>query len=489
MTSRTALYLPLAVFSALAGCAVGPDYRGPPSVASESLQKPAFLRDGGAHFESTPPAARWWQSVQDPHLSELVEAAMSASPTLASAEARVRSARAQVLVSRTRYLPSGSIDAAYVRARLPTGTTSTTGSSSSSSSSSLPNPLALDLYSPVFDATWELDLFGATRRGVEGARASAASAEASFEDAQVQLAAQVAQAYVNLRAAQSHVLLAQQTIDLRTQAVALTQQRLDRGAVGKVDVDREEADLRQARAELPTAEAEVELYLDQLATLTNREPGSLDATLASLPGDTPEVPAPPALVPVGTPADWLRRRPDIREAERTLASRSAAIGQNVAAYFPTVSLLGAIGGAATTPGALLHGTPLSLISPSLSWSVLNIPRTRANVRSAEADRDQALADYRSSVLQALLDANSALERYGRDQQALVQWQQARDAAAEAAALTRQRYAAGTTSLIDSLDTERQRMAAEDQLITAESNLMLAYVSLQKSLGLGWGTAQ
>jgi len=231
----------------------------------------------------------------------------------------------------------------------------------------------------------------------------------------------------------------------------------------------------------------VQLELDQLAILTGREPGSLDAMLDGDESTKASVPSPPSSIPVGTPAQWLRRRPDIRSAERTLAARNAAIGQNVAAYFPTVSLLGLLGATASAPSGLGHGTPLSVVAPTLSWSFLDIPRTRANVRSAEADSDQAMADYRRSVLQALQDANSSLERFGRLEQAVQDWREARDSAAHAALLTEERYAAGTAALIDSLDTERQRTAAEDQLVSAQADLMNAYVSLQKSLGLGWTT--
>jgi outer membrane protein TolC len=169
-----------------------------------------------------------------------------------------------------------------------------------------------------------------------------------------------------------------------------------------------------------------------------------------------------------------------------LVARNAAIGQNVAAYFPNVSLIGLFGATSTAPSGLGVGKPLSIVAPSLSWNFLDFPRTRANVHSAEADRDQAVADYRRSVLQALQDANSSLERFGRLKQTVQDSRDARDSAAHAAELTQERYAAGTATLIDSLDTERQRMAAEDQLVSAQADLMNAYVSLQKSLGLGWG---
>jgi NodT family efflux transporter outer membrane factor (OMF) lipoprotein len=438
------------------------------------LQQPAFVRDDGKSFDKTLPASRWWESLDDATLSNLIEDALSANPTLESAEARVRGARAQILVQHSKYMPSGGGNAAYVRARFGSGITSVS------------NPPAIDVYSATFDATWEMDLFGATRRSVEGARASAESAQASFEDAQVQLAAQVAQSYVSLRAAQTHLHLTEQTVELRSKAVALTQQRVDRGTAAQVDLDRERADLSQARAQVPTGRAQVELELDQLAILTGREPGSLDSRLDGDDSTAALVPTPPASVPVGTPAEWLRRRPDIRSAERMLAARNAAIGQNVAAYFPNVSLIGLFGATATAPSGLGVGKPLSIVAPSLSWNFLDFPRNRANVHSAEADRDQAVADYRRSVLQALQDANSSLERFGRLKQTVQDSRDARDSAAHAAELTQERYAAGTATLIDSLDTERQRMAAEDQLVSAQADLMNAYVSLQKSLGLGWG---
>lgn len=479
--NRSQLLALLAIYGSLAGCVVGPNYAGPPAVADAAVREPRFVRNGGATLTEAPPPAKWWEQVGDPQLSALIEQALAASPSLASAEAKLRSARAQVLLKRSKYLPSGGAQAAYLRARIPTGSFGTT-----TGSSSLPNPLALDLYSANLDASWEIDLFGATRRSVEAARASADSQQATFEDAQVALAANVGEAYAELRAAQDHVALTKRTIALRANSTALTEQRLAAGTAAQVDLDRQRGDLEQARAALPGEEASVEEQLDQLAILTGRAPGSLDASLGAPQNGFVAQPLPPATVPVGTPAEWLRRRPDIREAERTLAARTATIGQNIAAYFPSVSILGLFGNSASYPSALTTGVPISLVAPQLSWSFLDIPRTRANVASAAANRDQALADYENSVLQALLDANRSLERFGRDQQALRDYQSATESANNAARLTRERFAAGTASLIDSLDTERERRSAEDQLVSAKSDLMVAYVTLQKSLGLGWG---
>jgi NodT family efflux transporter outer membrane factor (OMF) lipoprotein len=474
----------------LAACVVGPNYRGPPPVAPDSLAKPAFVRQGGPSVDTAPPVARWWVAIGDPRLTQLIDDALAASPTLQSAEARVRAARAQVLFASSKYLPSGGVDAAYLRARIPTSgianTAGSAGSGSAGAGSSIPNPLSVDVYNASFDAAWEIDLFGATRRALENARASSESAQAALEDAQVQLAAQVAEAYVDLRAAQDHVALTERTLELRAKSVSLTEQRVGRGTSAQGDLERLQGERQDAAAQLPTEQAQVEQQLDQLALLTGRDPGSLDSMLSVDMAVVVPQPSPPAEVPIGSPADWLRRRPDIREAERTLAARTATIGADMAAYFPSVSLLGLFGNSASAPSGLGRGTPLSLLSPGISWSFLSIPRTRATVRGAEADRDQALADYRQTVLQALLDANRSLERFGRSQQALREWQAARDSADHAARLTRERFTAGTASLIDELDTERQRTSAEDQLVTARADLMTAYVSLQKSLGLGWG---
>jgi outer membrane protein TolC len=216
--------------------------------------------------------------------------------------------------------------------------------------------------------------------------------------------------------------------------------------------------------------------------LTGRAPGALDAQLNAR---TP-LPALPASLSISDPSTMLQQRPDIRAAERRLASSNAQIGQHIADYFPKVSLLGDIGFSAADPGHLLRKQNFSWVGvPYLQWNVFDFGRTAASVDAAKASRDEAEARYEKTVLGALKDANSALSRYGYQREHVVQLQQVSASADRSAMLTRQRYTAGVSSLIDLLDAQRTQFAAQQDVVAAQAELLKDFVSLQKSLGLGW----
>jgi NodT family efflux transporter outer membrane factor (OMF) lipoprotein len=265
----------------------------------------------------------------------------------------------------------------------------------------------------------------------------------------------------------------------------LTRQRRTFGTAAESDVDRLEVQLQQTAAEVPTLQSQTEQYLDRIATLVGVEPGELDTSLSP----PAALPMPPTTVAVGDPAAMLRRRPDIRQAERQLAADNAQIGQAVAQYFPSVTLLGTIGFAGTDASRLFSGNNLTYLGgPSLTWNILNFPRTAARVNEAKAGRDAAVANYRNIVLSALRDANTSLSRYGRQRENVARLETADAAAERAAVLSRQREQEGTASLIDVLDIERQRLQTEQSLAQAQAMLTTDYVSLQKALGLGWGVS-
>jgi outer membrane protein TolC len=237
----------------------------------------------------------------------------------------------------------------------------------------------------------------------------------------------------------------------------LTRQRRTFGTASQADVERLDTQLNQALAAIAPLQAQTDQYLDQIATLLAQEPGQLDAALAQ-PG---AVPVPPTTVPVGDPAALLRRRPDIREAERQLAASNAQIGQAVAQFFPTVSLVGTLGFSSTQTNHLLSSDSFDYLGgPTLSWNIFNFGRTSARVRETRAENEATLAQYQNTVLSALQDAETALSRFGRQRENVARLAAAEASAARGAELTRQRQAAGTASLIDSLDTERQRTQTE-----------------------------
>ncbi len=298
----------------------------------------------------------------------------------------------------------------------------------------------LQLYTAGFDASWEIDLFGGTRRAVEAASAEAQAVDADLADTQVSLAAEVAQAYVDLRDEQQRLSLAQRSAELEQQMLTLTQQRRARGTAADVDVERLTTQVENTRATLTPLDAQVSDSLDQLAVLTGQAPGALDQELAA----PHPIPALPAAVAVGDPATMLQQRPDIRAAERRLASSNAQIGEQVADFFPKVTLLGDLGYSAADPGHLVRKSNFTWIGvPYLQWNVLDFGRTLSRVHNAEASRDEAQARYTKAVLGALQDANTALSRYGHQREHLATLQQVQASADRSATLMRQRYTAGS----------------------------------------------
>lgn len=483
--ARPLLLALLAGAAALGGCMVGPNYGGPPLAAPTTVQAGRFHRADTAPTTAAPPPSAWWLALNDAELTRLIDDALASSPNLKAAEARVRNARATLREDRTKLLPQGGAMGLYAHAKLPSSIDKLGQALGASSTTGTPVniPSQLDLYAATLDASWEIDLFGGERRAIEGAKATAGAQQATYEDAQVRLAAEVAGAYVNLRDSQRRLTLVKTAADLQGRMLALTQERRAGGTASDADVERLSTQLSQTRADLPALAAAIDQYKDELAVLTGREPGALDAEL-----DTPAaLPLPPQTVAVGDPAAFLRRRPDIRQAERQLAASNAAIGQSVAAYFPTVKLFGTLGFGSTDGAKLFSSDNFNALgAPQLSWNILSFPEINAKVREAKAGRDAAEALYQQAVLAALQDAEDSLSRYGHQRENVMELSQAEASAARAAALTRQRFAGGTVSLIDSLDAERQRVLTEQSLEQAEAMLTNDYVTLQKSLGLGWG---
>ena len=473
----------LAALALLAGCTVGPTYNGPPAAAPDAAARGTFVRATDPAISTAPGLARWWESLRDPTLTALVDDALAHSPNIDLAQARIREARAQLTSQQAGQLPSVSASATYLRADLPgTALGAASGGTEGDASASSSGSTALNFYNLGGNASWEPDLFGGGRRGIEQARANIGRRFADLADAQVSLSAQVAQAYVSLRDVQERARLNARSSELQRRALALTRQRFAAGTASALDVERLQTQLNSTDAQNIPLGAQIDEYANQLAVLTGREPGALDHTLST----AVPVPLPPAQVPVGDPAMLIAHRPDIRSAERALAASTAAIGINEARRFPRLSFMGILGLGGTNPGDVVDpGKLTTLLAPMLSWSFLDFGRTRAAVRQSEAQRDEAEAQYREAVLEALQDAETSLSRFGNTRQQLAQLAQAESSAARAAQLNSQRVAAGTSSLIDQLDIERQRLSAAIAVAQAKAQLTNSYVAVQKSLGLGW----
>lgn len=472
---RAAVSALTALTALLAGCTVGPAYHGPPALAGTGGAR--FVRASGAlgaAVSGQPPVARWWTTLQDPQLDGLEQSALGGSPDVQQAQARLRGARALLAQQSAGLFPTTGLSGAYVRTR---NFTSLLGGSGSGGG-------GMNLYAVGLDASWEADIFGAQRRAIEGARAAAEGSEASLADVLVSLSAEVAQAYVGLRDAQQRLNLTQHDLDIEARIVDLYQIRRRGGTASDLDVERVANQLDTTRATLAPLRAEVDVQLDRLAVLTGRAPGALDAQLREGPPAAP--PMPPAQVPIGDPAAMLRRRPDIVVAERRLAQQTAAIGQAEAAQFPQVRLLGEVGFASLSPGALFNGNNFSyIVAPILQWTPWDFGRNRARIAGARANRDEAEAQYRASVLAALDDAESSLAQYGEARNAVADLGRARDSAERVYAMTEIRLRGGTADTTDVLDADTRRIQAELSYEEGVAELTQDYVRLQKSLGLGW----
>jgi NodT family efflux transporter outer membrane factor (OMF) lipoprotein len=458
----------------LSACTVGPDYHGAPDVAAKTLAA-GHLPHAQSRSSHPPGVAQWWQSLGDAQLNELVAMALKNSPDIATAQARLRQSRASLSGANADAMPKLSADAAMLKLRSP-DTSALTGGSGGGGRG------PLTVYLAGFDASWEADLFGGTRRAIEAAQAEADSSQARLADAQVQLAAEVVQTYADLRDQQTRLALVDASVDIEEQALDLTRQRRSRGVASQLQLEQVLTQADNTRAQRLPLQASIVESVDQLGLLCGLEPGELDARL----NPARPLPAIPSEVPFADPAAILKARPDIRIAERTLASSNAQIGEKKADWFPKLSLTGDLSFSAGDPGHLArkdNGTWLLL--PRLTWNILDFGRVAASVEGAEAGRDEALAQYKSVVLSALRDADVALARYGHQRENVVLLRSVESSAVRAADLTRQRYRAGTASTLDWLDAERTRYLAQESRISGDAALLKDFASLHKSLGLGW----
>jgi multidrug efflux system outer membrane protein len=262
----------------------------------------------------------------------------------------------------------------------------------------------------------------------------------------------------------------------------VTQQRQSRGAANDTDVHRLQTDLENSQAEVPNQIAQINEYKDQLAFLSGLTPGALDNLLSG----AVVLPAEPQQINVGDPVDLIRRRPDVRNAERKLAASTATVGEHVADLYPKITLRGILGFSSDTSSEMFsHGNESWLLVPMLQWNILDFGRIRSQINVAKAQRDEAEAEWRKTVLNALRDANGSLSRYGEQRRTLVNYMTVETMAGQDERLMKQRYGAGVASLIDVLDTQRTQLNASQKRIQSQTDLALDYVALQKSLGLGW----
>jgi NodT family efflux transporter outer membrane factor (OMF) lipoprotein len=461
---------------ALSACAVGPDYKGPPKVAALGSTT-EFVRAPAAVQPSTPAHARWWTALNDPLLDRLIDKTLHANPSLAEASAHLRAARARLSAERAKSGPNGRVTATEVAAAIPSNTVSAVTRTPSNGGTT-----HFDLYSAGFDATWELDLFGARKRAEQSAAAQVGGVAAQVDDVKVSLAAETADAYIALGAAREHLERLQNEERLTRAALDFSLQRRAAGATMDAEVESARRDLLSLQASMASERAQAAAALDALAVLTGQAPGALDAELASV-RNAPET---PATTSVGDVQSLISHRPDVRAAEHAYAGKVADVGSAVADFYPKVTLMGDLSIGGTRVQSLTNaGDAVGLGAPMLQWNILSLGQLEAGLRGAKAERDAAAAHYQGAVLGALQDANDSLARFGEARRAAADLGQLEASAHRDCDQMKERTALGAASRRDLISAERQCLHARGQASDARVQLLRSWVALQKSLGLGW----
>lgn len=459
--------LPLVSVVALSACTtVGPNYSSP------EAQAPAQAPFAGASspiFSGEQPSGAWWSLFADPVLDGLVRDALANNTDLRVASANLARARAALREVRGDRLPTGSLSAGVTTGRQPAlGAPggATTG----------------EIFDAGLDVGYQVDLFGRIRRGIEASRADVGAVQAAFDLARVTVAAETTRAYADACSAGSRLAVATRSVGVQQRTFDLTRRLLAGGRGTALETGQAAQLLEQTRAQIPALEADRRTALYRLAVLTGRPPAEFPVVVAACA-------TPPSLtraIPIGDGTSLLRRRPDIRAAERRLAAATARIGVATAELYPNVSLGGSIGSTAASIGNVLSGGAFRYSAgPLISWAFLNRGAVRARIAQAEATAQAALADFDGTWLGALEETESALTRYANERERVAILRRARDGGSQAARIARLRYEAGREGFQIVLEAERRLAEVEGQLAQAEAQLSDNLVSLFLALGGGW----
>jgi len=414
--------------------------------------------------------ANWWKRFEDPVLDQLIDNALRQSPDIRTALSRIASARASKNIERSGLFPSLNASASGSGSRTEVRATDVTTTTEN--------------YGASLDASWEIDLFGKQRLALSAAQADLAQATENFHAAQVSLAAEVATAYVTLRSTEAQLAALETSLSAQAETAQIAQWRQQAGIVSVLDARQATSALEQSRASLPSLRQTLSETRNQLATLCGRTPGELDALLAA----PRALPAVPASLATGIPAETLRQRPDIRAAERGFEAAVARTKSAKRDRLPSLSLTGSLGVESLKAGDIFSpDRNLARLVGSLSAPIFAAGRIQATIQiKTEAER-QALIAYESAVLSALAEVENAQTSVARTAERLDSLSRAAEAASEASTLAAQKYQAGQADLLVALDAQRTSLSLEQQRVAAQAAQLTAHIRLYKSLGGGWSS--
>jgi NodT family efflux transporter outer membrane factor (OMF) lipoprotein len=471
----TRLRLPiLCLVLALGGCKVGPDYVEPEVQLTDDWHTAVELEMS----EDEPDITKWWESLGDSTLTDLIKDSELANLDLRIAVARVAEARALRGIAKGDLYPDLVLEGAYSRTKIsddsPVGRAIEAAGGDNQ---------PIDQWETTASSFWEVDLFGRIRRQLEAATARFEATVEDYRDVLVSLYSEVALNYVEVRALQRRLSFARQNVTAQRESLELTRDRFEAGLTSALDVAQAEQNLAQTESSIPTLETGLNASLNRLAVLLGEQPGTLHDRLLT---DDGMIPQAPADIMVGVPADILRRRPDIRRAERQLAAQTARIGVATADLYPTFSIAGFVQTVAGTfTGQFDEGSLGWGIVPGFRWDLFQGGKIRNNIRAEEARTEQALYAYQLAILVALEEVENAMVAYDRELVRRQRLQEAADASQRAVNLVRTQYVSGLTNFQNLLDSQRSLFNQQDELADSEGLVIQNLIILNRALGGGW----
>ncbi len=499
----------------ICGCSVGPDY-APPQVLDFDYAD--LLSDEAQQPLTTESLTQWWQTLNDPLLTELIHEGLEGSLDLKNAHASIREVRARLGIARAGLLPQLDSTGQYnhnrtsanmtpeveqpsliksaaqtafqnavnssVRDALGMGNNQTQSSSGSSAASGVnqSTPLEGDYYQAGFDATWEIDIFGGTRRSVQAAGADLLAQEENLNSVRVSLAAEIALSYVDVRTAQRRLAVALENLTTQQGTLEILESRQKTGLSDELAVQQARYNLERTRSTIPGIRTDLERAMNSLAVLTGVMPGTLHSRLEE---KTP-IPTGTLKTVTGIPADTLRQRPDVRVIERQLMAQTARVGVATADLYPKLYLLGSIGWESLNESKLFSSHSLAWsLGPRISWPIFHGGSIRANIEVQNAVLEQLVIQYEKAVLQAAQEVRDALVAYAQEQQRRETLIKAVEAAQTAVDISQDKYKNGLTDFNNVLDAQRSLLSFQGDLAISEGTVTGNLVRLYKALGGGW----
>ncbi|MDP8245808.1 MAG: efflux transporter outer membrane subunit [Candidatus Hinthialibacter antarcticus] len=446
---------------------VGPDYAQsdiPDVNYSDVLQKD--VANAGPLTPET--LAEWWQTLNDPILTELIQQGAERNLDIKEAQARIMEARHQLSISNAGFFPSLDSSANYSKSKSSENTTFSLGER--------------DVYTAGFDANWEIDIFGGIRREVEAAQADLQAQEENLNAIWVSLAGEVAFNYVSLRTLQKRLQVAEDNLRNQSETYEILQSSYNSGLSSELPVQQARYVVEQTRSTIPTFRGGIEGAMNALSVLTGVMPGTLNQRLR----ESKMIPQSSIEIVTGIPANSLRRRPDIRMAERQLAAQTARIGQAEAQLYPKFYLLGSIGLESLDAGSLFESSSkIWSFGPTITWPIFHANSIRNNIKVQSARQEQSLARYEKSVLLAVKEVRDALVDYAQEQERNQSLANAADAAQMAVEVAQDQYKNGLADFYNVLDAQRSMLTFQDQLAASDGEIIANLVRIYKALGGGW----